>query len=342
MAVTSKQIAEIAGVSRGTVDRALHNRGRVKPEVAERIRSIAAELGYQPHPAGQALALSSKSYRFGVYVQSLSTPTMQIVYDGVQRAVDELTQLGVTTQVITNPHFDKQAELQAIDTLLSSGCQALAVIPTTDNEIVERINQVVADGIPVITFNCDVPDSNRLCYVGMDNDKGGKTAAALMGYMLPNGGKVLPITAHLTNNAHHLRITSFSDVIHSDFPNLELLPLQGCFDSDNFSYEITKYSLQQHPDIQGIYAACHGAHGVVRAVCEAGLSGKVRIISFDLNDNNVADLRQGHNTLILDQHPELQGYRALRMLYDHVAKGISPADRNAFTDFSVITKYNLP
>lgn len=46
MSVTLKQIAELAGVSRGTVDRALHNRGRVSDEVAQRIRQIADELGY--------------------------------------------------------------------------------------------------------------------------------------------------------------------------------------------------------------------------------------------------------------------------------------------------------
>lgn len=58
MAVTLKQIAELAGVSRGTVDRALYNRGRVKPEVAERIRKIADDLGYQPNRAGKALAMT--------------------------------------------------------------------------------------------------------------------------------------------------------------------------------------------------------------------------------------------------------------------------------------------
>ena len=58
MAVTLKQIAEIAGVSRGTVDRALHDRGRVSPEVAERVRRIAEELGYHPNAVGQALARS--------------------------------------------------------------------------------------------------------------------------------------------------------------------------------------------------------------------------------------------------------------------------------------------
>ena len=48
MRVTIQQIADKAGVSRGTVDRALNNRGRIAPEVAEKIRNIAEELGYTP------------------------------------------------------------------------------------------------------------------------------------------------------------------------------------------------------------------------------------------------------------------------------------------------------
>ena len=56
MAVTSQQIADLAGVSRGTVDRALHNRGRVNPEVAARVLKIAEDLGSRPTACGQALA----------------------------------------------------------------------------------------------------------------------------------------------------------------------------------------------------------------------------------------------------------------------------------------------
>jgi len=55
MGVTSQQIAELAGVFRGTVDRALHNRGRGNPEVAAHIRKIAEDLGYQPNSIRQAL-----------------------------------------------------------------------------------------------------------------------------------------------------------------------------------------------------------------------------------------------------------------------------------------------
>ena len=53
MGVTLQQIAEAAGVSRGTVDRALNDRGRIKPEVAEKIKKIAEEMGYQPNRAGR-------------------------------------------------------------------------------------------------------------------------------------------------------------------------------------------------------------------------------------------------------------------------------------------------
>ena len=74
MSVTSKQIAELAGVSRGTVDRALHNRGRVSPEVAERIRKLADELDYQPNAIGRALVKTSQDFKLGVILQSIENP----------------------------------------------------------------------------------------------------------------------------------------------------------------------------------------------------------------------------------------------------------------------------
>ena len=70
MAVTAQQIADLAGVSRGTVDRALHNRGRVNPEVAAKIHKIAAELGYKPNLIGQALVKSRREFKLGAILQS--------------------------------------------------------------------------------------------------------------------------------------------------------------------------------------------------------------------------------------------------------------------------------
>ena len=74
MAVTIKDIAAKAGVSRGTVDRALHNRKDVNPEVAKRIRRIVDAMGYIPNRAGKALAARKQPIRFGCLLPDKSNP----------------------------------------------------------------------------------------------------------------------------------------------------------------------------------------------------------------------------------------------------------------------------
>ena len=86
MAVTIKEIADACGVSRGTVDRALHNRGRVQPEVAERIRNVADEMGYTINVSGRALAMTGKNITIGVVLQFAETPFMQKVREGILEA----------------------------------------------------------------------------------------------------------------------------------------------------------------------------------------------------------------------------------------------------------------
>lgn len=123
MAVTAQQIAELAGVSRGTVDRALHNRGRVNPEVAAKIHKIAAELGYKPNLIGQALVKSRREFKLGAILQSTETPTMQIVRAGVQHAAEELAASGVELIMRENRGLDTEMVLEHIEELVSQGCR---------------------------------------------------------------------------------------------------------------------------------------------------------------------------------------------------------------------------
>ena len=66
MSVTIKQISELCGVSRGTVDRVLNNRGKVKPETEQKVREVAERLGYTPNMAGKALAARKRDLVIGV------------------------------------------------------------------------------------------------------------------------------------------------------------------------------------------------------------------------------------------------------------------------------------
>ena len=195
MAVTAQQIADLAGVSRGTVDRALHNRGRVNPEVKEKIQKIALELGYKPNLIGQALVRSKQDFKLGVILQSTETPTMQIVRAGVQRAAEELAGSGVELILRDFQGLDTELMLEYIEELVSAGVQGIALSPDTAPEVRQCIDELHAQRIPVITLNADAPGSKRLCFIGMDNYRAGQTAACLLRLMLPEGGKVLPLAS---------------------------------------------------------------------------------------------------------------------------------------------------
>lgn len=341
MGVTTKKIAELAGVSRGTVDRALHNRGRINPEVAERIRRIAKELDYQPNIIGRALVKAESDFKLGVILQSMETPTMKIVNKGVEQAARELKSYGVELKVCQIERLDPVAVLDNIDNLLEDGVRGLALAPSYDPEIRERINELHEHNIPVVTFNSDVVSSARLCFIGMDNYRAGQTAAGLIRAFLPAGGVVLPLTGHLNNAAHNKRLTGFKDTLdYERVDDITLLPFQPCFDRDDFSYELTQHALSEHPDLSCVYVAANGQLGVCNAIRDAGLTGRVRVIAFDLTPPNDELLRQGQITVLLDQNAFQQGYRPPMMLRNYLIYHEKPESEFMYTDIRICTRYN--
>lgn len=340
MAVTIQQIAEAAGVSRGTVDRVLHKRGKVKPDVEENIRKIAQELGYF-EKKGHLLCRNVKECCMGVIITTIETPTMQMVFEGAKAAKEKLCALGATVHIRTLKQLDPNEQIACIEELESLGINALAIAPSSDQNVCAKLIALKEKGIAVVTMNGDLPECQRLCYVGMDNKRGGKIAAGFMNLMLPDGGKVLPITAHLTHYAHKQRYTAFDEEIIQNCPNIQLLPLQSCFNRDDFAYEIVLHAVEEHPDLKGIYVAANGTRGVCDAIEYLGLTGKIRVVAFDLNEENREDLERGRIDVIIEQNPYEQGYKPLVLLYEHVMEQQKITQEFAYTDIGIKIKQML-
>ena len=341
MAVTLRQIAEMAGVSRGTVDRVINNRGHVNEEVETRIRRIAEELGYQPNTVGRALAKAKNELKIGVLIQSVETPTMQTVAQGAEEAANALRAQGTEVIIRRLESLGEQKELDAIDELVADGIKGLALAPSDEPQVCAHLNRIIDQGIPVVTFNGDAPKSRRLCFVGMDNRRGGQTAAGLVRAMLPQGGKVLPLSAHPNNHGHRLRYTSFAEKMEKIAPNVQVLPLQHCFNRDDYAYELTLRAFEENPDLSVIYVTAHGQHGACRAIEKAGLFGKVRVIAYDLTPQNRIDLAEDRIEFILDQNAAVQGRAPLHILQNYLLSGEAPPHENMFTDILIKTKYNI-
>ena len=145
MGVTIRQIAEAAGVSRGTVDRALNNRGRIRPEVAERVRQIAEEMGYKPNQLGRALSMSRNNIKIGVILQGAETPFMKEVMKGVEEARAEVDNLGGTVLIHTIEHQSAEDVLFAMEKMRQEEVSGIAMVPLEAEEVKKEIDRFVEE-----------------------------------------------------------------------------------------------------------------------------------------------------------------------------------------------------
>lgn len=95
MKITVNKIAELAGVSRGTVDRVLHDRPGVRDEVRQKIHEIVDTLNYTPNLAGKALVSQNKNIFFGVILAPDFHPFVDEIRKGVKSQAKEIKEFGV-------------------------------------------------------------------------------------------------------------------------------------------------------------------------------------------------------------------------------------------------------
>ena len=144
MGITIQDIAERAGVSRGTVDRALNDRGRINPEVAERIKQLAEEMGYVHKPRKKQNPARRKK-KLGVVTQLANAAFMQEINRGIQTAKKELEELGIQVIVKERTSVDENEQLEAIEELLDQEIDGLAIMPVDSEKIREKLNRMIQE-----------------------------------------------------------------------------------------------------------------------------------------------------------------------------------------------------
>ena len=343
MAGTIKEIAERAGVSRGTVDRALNNRGRIKPEVAERIMAIAKELDYHSNrKTKKNTQKADKNIKIGVITQLSEASFMIPVKAGIRDAERELEYLGVELLLKDIESVDEQAQIKALDELEAEGIHGLAIMPVQSECVRERLNRLMEEkGIPVVTFNSDIVGTKRACFVGLDNKKSGRTAAGLMGMLTRGKGKVLVITGFFTNSVNSLRVEGFVQEIKNSYPEMELLGVQSSFDETKEVEKIIENTMAIAPDLAGVFVASGGQAGVCLAFEKLKLDKRPYVIVYDATPKNTKALKEDRYDFLIDQEGYEQGYRPPNLLYNMIQKGELPEKDHIYTDIKIKNKYNV-
>ncbi len=344
MAVTIKKVAEAAGVSRGTVDRVLHNRGGVRQEVAEHIRDVAVRLGYFPNRAGRMLAARKQPVTIGYVLPSEGNGFFEDVKRGIRTAEAEMRDFGLRTILTEVRGFYPNSHIEAIKNMAEQGCNALCVTSADTPEIRDCINHVVESGIPVVTINTDLSDTKRLCYVGSDYLTAGRTAAGLLA--LCHGSPCLNLliaTGSLEVKGHNDRIKGFLDTLELKATPHRLLRTYETQDDNGLAYEQTRKMLGEHEDANCIYIVAAGVEGVCKAVTE--LPGKrkkgMRLLCFDDFGAIKNYVRKGVIDFVICQEPAQQGYQSVIKLFNYLLDGGNGKLDNYITKAVIKIKENL-
>ncbi len=324
MKVTMRQIAEIAGVSRGTVDKVLNDRPGVSAPVRAKVKRVADSLNYKPNLIGKALAGQNNQKKIGVIIAPDYNPFVKDIKQGVKTAAMEISDYGFNIDVRVLPSLEDKDQIDILDSFVEKGVEAISMFCIDSDKVMQKVNEITDFGIPVVTYNSDLAESKRMCYIGQDHIKGGRVAADLMAKVLDTDAQVFIITSLKTLDCHRDRLAGFETCIREYGSGIKVLDIIENEDKEKTAYDATLKMLKNHPGIKGIYITGGGVGGVCDALKELGREKSVRVICHDLVEKTVALLKEGIVDFTIGQDPFFQGYQPIKILFEYLIAGKKP------------------
>jgi LacI family transcriptional regulator len=317
--MTVKEIAELANVSIGTVDRVIYRRGRVAAVTKAKIEAIIDKYQFTPNPIARRLK-RNRAYRFCAFLprRDQDAGYWGQAIAGIQEGAGEIAPVGVETKIIEFDRYSVRGFYRAADSLLAEKPDGIILSPIMPEKIKNLIVKIQDHEIPCVFFDADLPGATPLCAIGQDSFRGGYLAGRLIHLL---AGKVTKPVAVLDTYGEDYHITrrrdgflryageqGFSTIVreYSDYKGVEL------------SVNEVSLFLKENPDITGVFITNCMAHQVAEAVKNQKKQRSIFLVGYDLIPKNRELLWNGGIDAIISQRPEEQGRQALLNLYRHI------------------------
>jgi ribose transport system substrate-binding protein len=177
------------------------------------------------------------------------------------------------------------------------------------------IDKAVAEGIPVICVDADVPDSKRVLYIGTDNFKAGRESLKQMVALVPGRGNIVVITIPGQRNLDD-RVAGVADAL-KNFPAIKLTKILDDKGDSRSAFDQVSELLQKKEKVDGIICLeATGGSGAADALHRLDMEGKLPIVAFDNDPETLDWIDRGAITATITQKPYVMSYYALKLLDD--------------------------
>lgn len=263
------------------------------------------------------------------FMPGIADPFYFTMERGIRQKAGEL---GVKLFVGEYPTtWGPEAQVPNLEALMArGGIDMLLIAPTSVDALIAPLKKIYDQGVEIITVDTYLGDGDYtkssnysfpLSYIGTDNFLGGKKIAEQLAKMIGEKGKVYVNNTNPDTSSVVDRGNGFKEGI-AEFPNMKLVGMDWCMDSEPKAQEQTLAALQKTPDIVGIFGVnVFSAQGSAQAVVNAGLTGAVKICSWDATETLIQMLKEGKVDLVLAQKPAEIGSLAVEWGYKHLTAG---------------------
>ena len=311
----------MSGVSPGTVDRILHNRGNVSESARIAVEEVLKKVNYKPNIHITGLSLKRK------YKIVITTPTVtegeywESIHFGIEHALEEYENIRVKCLIHTYNEFDIYSCREVYHKIAGIDADGVIIGLTFKDETAQLTRQLDEKGIPYIFVDSTMDQSSPLAFFTSDHYMCGYLMARLITSIIPDNSDIGMSEAvrigTQSANTSELRKKGFHDYLttHQIMNTIMKIPYSAMEPEKNDAW-MADFFQKQH-NIGGV-VFFNSRGGVLADYFERNRINHIRLIGVDLTASNVKGLRNGFIDFLIGQEPEHQGFLAMKTLIEYL------------------------
>ncbi len=345
--ITIIDVAKKAGVSKGTVDRVLHNRGEVSKKSAEKVRKAIEELNFRPNMYASLLASKKAKIIACVMPHFKKNEFWEKEYNGFMQGGAAVSGLNIRVQVFFYDQYDINDFQNATREALKSNPDGV-IMPTLYQEATGRFAALLSEKkIPYIYVDTKVEeDRKHLAFIGMPRRDSGILCAALLTERQKKEEikdvLILRIKRDSSGKSDptQRRREGFLSYMAEKFPDTKIHNVYIDPSKPSTIPKTLSETIKELKSVRHIVMFNSRLHLIAKCLADNPCEGR-RVIGFDDLSQNISMLRQGLADILIAQHVEEQSAKAIEIMSDYLLTNKQPDIQDNYFHIDILTKYNI-
>lgn len=310
-----KDIALLAGVSEGTVDRVLHHRGEVSEKSRIVVEKILEEINYSPNLLARSLA-SKKHFRFVCLIPSHQP---EDYWESIERGFDQASKDYLQYNIHIEKHLYNQFDLNSFknvsEKVLESKPDAVIFAPIFREQALSFTQELFMQNIPFSFIDSMIEDIDFISYYGQNSFQSGYVAAKLLLSSLPDHAQVVIIRTKRKggeSNQTIARSNGFMQYIKDNkLINFELINVDLTDDNEEVNLNVLGEVFKSNNNIKAAITFNSKVYRLANYLDTLSCTN-IRLIGYDLLEENIKYLKNDVVSFLLAQRPDKQAYLTVR------------------------------